>query len=530
MKRITMTLILLLGIFIITLTGCENSTNNKNSVKEQSPIINQVSIPILNFRTLNPIVSRDESAFHLSQLIYESLVELNDSFEATPLLAENWEYQDGGTSLIFNLRHDVKWHNDVKFTSDDVIFTINTLLNNNRNTPSQYKIFVQNIKRVDKIDDYTLKIVFQNAYDNSIENFIFPIICQTQMTSSNNVYKSINNFYPIGTGPYKVDAIEELKHIKLKKNSTHWKEEKPVSDLIFKIVPSPEESIGLLEINDIDLAVSQSYDWEKYLEDKSLSIYDFTSNEVEVLGFNFNKSWAMDRRIRQAIAYVIDQDEIINNVYLGTGVKSDNVYAPNYLGNNTPLNTYAINLEKSKALLSEAGFENRDNDIYLEDSRGKELELKLLVNSENKNRIATAKIIKKSLDKIGISTNIIYIGYDKYIQYIGQGKYDMYLGGWSVSPLMDFRFALHSKYYNSIHYSNEYLDYLLVELQRHLPREDKQKIFKEIKDILIQDLPYYTLLYKEYAIIAKDDLKGTVKPNIMNIYNRSENWYIQKSK
>ncbi|MCG8483530.1 MAG: ABC transporter substrate-binding protein, partial [Clostridia bacterium] len=440
----------------------------------------------------------------------------------------SWEYQDEGTTLIFHLNRNIKWHDDKSFTADDVIFTIHTLLNNRRNAPSQYKKFISNVKRADKIDAYTVKVVFQNAYDNSIENFIFPIISQHHVGSMDNVYKSIDHFFPVGTGPYKVDEIEKLKYIKLKKNEMYWKQDKPVSDLIFKIVPSPEESIGLLEINDIDIAMSQNHDWEKYLEDKTLSIYDFISNEVEILGFNFSNSLLMDRRIRQAIAYVIDQDEIIDNVYFGTGIKSDNIYYPNYLGINKALNTYTYDLEKSKELLKEAGFENKDEDIYLEDEQGNDLTLNLLVNSENKNRVATAKIIKKSLDKVGIMTKIIYIGYDEYQQYIDQGKFDMFLGGWSVSPVMDFRFALHSKYNNPIGYYNEYLDYLLVELQRYLPQDEKEKVFHEITDILEQDLPYYTLLYKEYAIIAKNELVGNVRPNIMNIYNGAENWQIEK--
>lgn len=531
MMRKKTILILLLVILHVLLTGCENPIDfpsEENMDEAETIIINEVSIPIISYRTLNPIVSKDISTYYLSQLIYESLVTLNDSFEAVPLLAESWEYQNEGTSLILHLKRNVMWHDGSHFTADDVVFTIQTLLNHKRNAPSQYKKFVSNVKSVSKTDAYTVKVVFQNAYDNSMENFIFPIVSQTHTISTDNIYKNLDHFIPIGTGQYKVDEIEKLKYIKLKKNEMHWKIEKPINDLIFKIVHSPEASIGLLEINDIDIAMSQSHNWGKYLENKSLSIHDFTSNEVEILAYNFKNTILMDRRVRQAIAYVIDQDEIIDTVYFGTGTKSDNMYYPNYLGINKTVNTYAYNVEMAGKLLKEAGFQNMDGDHYLEDEQGNDLALTLLVNSENKNRIATAKIIKKSLDKVGIMTKIVYIGYDEYLQYIEQGNFDMYLGGWSVSPVMDFRFSLHSNYNNPINYYNEYLDYLLVELQRYLPQGEKEKVFGEISDILKEDLPYYTLLFKEYAIIAKNELAGNVRPNIMNIYNGAENWQIKK--
>lgn len=522
--------ILIILIFMLVGVGCNKSldTPNDEPLQDELEIIREVAIPIVNFKTLNPITSKDASVYYLDKLIYESLIDLDDSLTAVPLLAESWNYQNDGYELVFNLRKDVRWHDGEQFTSDDVVFTINTLLYNGKNEPSQFKQFVDNIKKAERIDDYTVKISFNRNYDNGIEKFIFPILSRKHVLSYGNIYDNTKDFFPIGTGLYKLEKIEKLKYIKLKSNENHWSNKETQNELVFKMVPSPEEAIGLLEIDDINMAFSQNSDWGKYLEDKTLSIYEFTSNDIEVLGFNFRNEILSDRRIRQAIAYSIDTEEIINNIYFGAGVKSDNLYMPDYLNSNNPKDIYAYNQQEAIRLLKEAGYENRDQDATLEDTNGKELSFNILVNIENKNRVDSAKIIKKSLDKIGISTNIIYIGYEEYMKYIQEGRFDIFLGGWSVSPLMDFRFALHSQYGNPIGYGNDYLDHLLVELQRHLSSEEKEKVFLEIKIILEQDMPYCALLYKDHAVIAKKSLSGNIEPSFFNLYNGAESWQIVK--
>ncbi len=531
MYRLKVFITAVLIVLLFTIPGCNEpkEKSEENTEIEGIPIIlNEVSIPMLNFKTLNPVVSKDESIYYLNKLIYESLVDLDESLKAVPLLAESWEYMKDGHELVFHLRRNVSWHNGSEFSSDDVIFTINTYINHNGYEASPYNIYVNNIKKAEKVDDNTVKIIFYNNYDNSIEHFVFPILPED--ASSGNIYKNISGFIPVGTGPYMVDEIEKLKYISLKGNKQYWGSQKPLNDLTFKIVPSPEESIGLLEINNIHIAYSHNSDWGKYLEDKTLSIDDFVSNEAEFLGFNFDNKILSDRRIRQAICYAIDTGEIIKHIYLGAAAESESIYYPGFLkdtGNNAD-NLYRFNSDKAIALLKEAGYEDRDNNSILEDINGKELKLNILVNSENKTRMDCAKIIKKSLDKIGISSNIIYIGFDTYTQYISQGNFDLYLGGWRVSHLMDFRFALHSGYGNPIGYQNDYLDYLLVELQRNLSYEKKKELFVEIKAILNEDLPYYCLLYKKYGAISTNELVGEVNPVFYNFYKGAETWQIIK--
>ncbi|NLK71779.1 MAG: ABC transporter substrate-binding protein [Clostridiales bacterium] len=530
MHRLKNIILIIVFASILFAAGCGPSLqdNKGENVQPIPEIINEVSIPILKYKTVNPFVSKDQSIYFIDKLIYEGLIDLDEYLRPMPLLAESWEYQNDGYELIFHLKKNVLWHDGNVFSANDVVYTINTLKNNNKYPPSKYKFYVSNIKKIDKIDDYTVKIIFNSNYDNSIERFIFPIFSQKYNASVGNVYEDIAGYTPVGTGPYKIDEIEKLKYIKLCSFENYWGKEKALNSLIFKVVPSSEEAIQLLEIDDIQIAFSYNYDWEKYREDRSLSIYNFPTNELEVLGFNIKNEVLSDRRVRQAISFAINRDDIINT-YLGAGIKSDNLYPPYYLNINESKGLYPYSPAKALYLLQEAGFENRDSDRYLEDMNGNELSFNILVNEENKDRIDSAKIINKSLDKIGVSSNIIYVSFDEYESYLEQGKFDLFLGGWSTSPLVDLRFILHSNL-NKTGYVNTYLDFLLADLQRNHTIEEKEKIFEEIQNILNEDVPYYCLLYKNYGVIAKNNLVGDIKSRFFDIYNGSESWQIIKPK
>ncbi|MFA5528394.1 MAG: peptide ABC transporter substrate-binding protein [Peptostreptococcales bacterium] len=522
---------LLLAVIAIILLGCKDSGNNlldgqiiKNDESEE--IVKHIAVPILNYRTLNPILSKDESTFQMNHLIYDSLIDIDESLIAVPSLAKNWRYSDDDRTLFLYLEEDVKWHDGNDFKAEDVVFTIYGILNSSGNS-SQYYSFIKNIQSAEKIDNHTVKITFKTAYDNAIENFTFPILSHALYNSYKDVAKAVENYVPIGTGPYVVSAIEKSKNIQLVKNENYWGEQVPINDITLEIVPSLEDSIGLLEIHDIQMTVSRQSDWNKYLQNKGLFIKDFVSNEVEVLGFNHNNALLSSRDVRQAIAYAIDTGEIIDSIYLGSAIESDTPYRPHYLGANDVEGHYEKDLKKSRELLNNAGFSHMNEDGYLLDEKGKIIKLNILTNYENTKRMDTAEIIKKHLKSAGIAAEINYINYDQFSNRISKGQYDMYLGGFAFSHVMDLRFILSSKLDNPTNYKNDYLDHLLVEMQRHLPLEKKQENFKEVRDILVADLPFYTLLYKKDAIIADKNMKGDIHPNFINLYEGIESWYIE---
>lgn len=515
----------LILIFVIILcilqTGCDKKlklSDNGDGKGSNYTVSKNISFPILDYRTLNPIATKDADVYDMEKLIYQGLISLDSTLTPQPCLAESWQYENNGMDVIFNLRNDIYWHDGKKMNAYDVAFTISALLKTRSTGASLFNVYVNNIKSTEVLGEYTIKVNFLTATNNAIENFIFPIIPQHKFTSVADVYaQNTKDFFPIGTGPYMVSDMEDYQYLKLVPNDKYY-QKIPTNTITFKHVPTVDDGINLLETNEINIAFVKSIDMEKYLENKTLSIKDYPSNQIEVLGFNFTNPALADKKIRQALAYSINLDDLINNAYFRSGVKSSNVYYPNYLGLNDNRNLYKTNINKAIALIKQAGFMDRDGDGILENLSGQKLVFKFLVNTENPARVEAANMIKNCLDKLSIRTSIISDDWASYNTALSNGAYDIYIGGFSVLENLDFRFALHSAYNNPIRYANPQLDVLLDRMQSGITLEEKKQTFSSIKKILDDEIPYYCLLYKTYASITTKNVGGSITPYFFDQY------------
>ncbi|MEI8215620.1 MAG: ABC transporter substrate-binding protein [Eubacteriales bacterium] len=526
MKKSIIFIILILAA--LTMASCSSQNNADNSDTQITSNISEISIPIEKIRTLNPIITKDEDAYYLDKLIFDSLISLDNNLNPVPELASSWTYENNGLTLVFTLNSNAKWHDGTPLTASDVEFTIETLSRAQYGNLSLYGKNVSNVKNVSTNGSDEVIINFKNGTNNAVENFDFPIISMRQFKNYNNVLKAQIDYIPIGTGPYKYASTKIANSILLTPNNNYYQEKKAKNSLIFKIVPDKLAAISLFEIGDLMITFSKAIDRETIFGDKDVNIYPYPSNEVEFVGFNFNNKFLKIKNLRQGIANAIDSQKIIDEAYFGNGVRNDNIYFPNYLGKNSSDALILNNLDKARQLFNEAGFINRDEDIYLEDPSGNELTINILVNGDDKSRISAAQLIKNNLDKLPIHSDIIIKDWNEYQYAVNSGNYDIFLGGFKVSETYDMRFALHSNSNNPIKYSNKKLDGYLDLMQSGLTKEDKLATFSNIKDILNQDLPYYCILYKTHAAITSKKFQGTVNPYFFHIYHECFDWSYNK--
>jgi len=513
-------------LFSILITACGNkSILNISGSEEAEPakmISSEIAIPILKYRTLNPVMTKDEDVFFMEKLVYDPLVRLDGTLSPIPGIASGWVYSDDGMTLTFDIRKGIFWHDGKELTAEDVKFTFDVLLKAQYSNYSLYKDNIANIKSV-TAKDSGIVVKFKTNTDNDISNFVFPIIPKHQFSGINKVFSNVDSFMPIGTGPYKVTEIDAVKKVVLEPNDEYYGDKKAGNTLVFKIIPNKRQAVNLFDIGDLMITFSEETDRNTIFEDKDVNIFPYLANEVEVLGFNFSKPALKDKRVRQAIANAIDTQEIIENAYYNNGVRNDNIYFPNYLGKNSAEELVAQNYEKAVRLLAEAGFINRDEDIFVEDSSGNEIEIGILVNNDNASRAAAADIIKNSLDKLPIHSYIILKDWSGYTVALNSGQYDIYIGGFKIEAGYDMRFALKTGN-NLIGYSNLKLDALLDKMESGIDSKTKLETYTEIKEILNEELPYHCLAYKTYAAVTSKSMQGIVEPYFFDIYHSSEDW------
>lgn len=517
---------ILLILAVSCLCGCSGKLEMFREEEEKYEVINStdVFLPMAYVRTLNPALSKDEDTYYISKLIYEGLFELDDTMKAVPKLVRSYKYNDEGTQLTLTLRDDIFWHDGEKLTGDDVKFTVDLLTNLSAENSTLYGKYVDNIKSVqtNKSDKQKVTILFKEASDSSAEKLTFPILPKHQYKSIAEVKKHIDDFEPIGTGPYKVSKYDSLKSLALVPNENYYGTV-PGNKLTFKVVPSNKEALSLMGANDISLLFIKDIDRETIINNAEVKTQNFPSNCVEFIGFNFNKEYLRNKRIRQAIAYAADSEKILESAYYSCGILVDSMYYPGYLGIANEGDVYPYDPEKAEKLLKEIGINDSDGDGYLDDESGKALNIEILISEGDVSRSAAAQIIKHSLDELHISSQIVQCTQSEYLTRINSGDYDIFIGEYSFADYYDLRPLLHSAYGNIINYSNSTIDYYL-DIMGNGASDDKVKAYEDLKKLLQEELPYYPVLYRTYGMVMSESLEGESTPIFSDLYRGAENW------
>ncbi len=530
---------MLLIIILATMTACgqqevadiENNEIQELAENHKPADGGNLKVSVTRFNTLNPLLNSNYSLFQLHHLIYQGLVTFDSSMNIQPVLAEKWEIAEDGQSIQFHLKQGVTWHDGQAFTAEDVIFTINAIKGNLKNAKgnSVFKTSLQQISDVRETETGVINITFSRPFSNGLNSMVFPILPKHLFEGSNIERFSATDFPLIGTGPYKLQTYDTMREIKLIRNDNYWGKKPYIEGINAVIVPDVEAQLSIFENGDIDLAQPTSIDWAKYIEKNNVNVYEYVSHNYEFLGFNFKNTILRDRNIRRAIAYGIDRHRLINNIYLGHGTVVDvPIYPLSEIYSKDGLK-YGYNIEKATEFLNKTDYIMDENEIVRVGGDGSSLAFNLISNSANILREKTAYFIQEELQKIGIEVNIELLEWEEFNIRVNQGKYDMLLGGWELSYLPDLSFAFHSSQIggsNFIFYNDEAMDGLIEETFTAPNEEIKKGTYDRLQNQIIEELPYFSLFFKNGSIAVRDKIKGNFKPNNYNLFNGIEEWYI----
>lgn len=554
-------------IFVSILTACDTDSKVLMDDSEKNPVDylitegGQVILPLTNFNTLNPLMTENANYHYFSKLIFEGLFEFDKSLEAQPRLALGYELIKESNSILIKLREDVFWHDGERFTSADVVFTINALKFANGDTAynkliksamGRYMISdIKKITNVKALGDFDVEITLDNDANYGLELLTLPIIPKHAFkgTSANSDYAKaleVENYIPIGTGPFEFVSYDKHKNVILRSNKSYRFGEPNIDTIVGKILEDEDLIKTAFETGQINIATTFSVDWDKYKQNSRINVVEFVSNNYVFLGFNFTKDiFSADKgiAIRKAINYGIDRQSIIQKVYLGHASEIDVPIFPDSWLIDQGSSIYGYNTDVAKDILKSGGFIDLDGDGILEDDLGNKLSFNLLTNRYNLKWTKTAQMIKENLKEIGIEINLDpennvkdeikdnmkLIELDRINSKLISGDYDIALLGWQISLIPDLSFMFHSNqqdFNNFIKYNNETMDSLLANAQNASSRGDKLLAYKELQDFLVLNLPYVSLFFNNKALLVDTAIIGDLNPTFFNPYNGLENCFI----
>lgn len=487
MKKI-ISFILVLCIALCA-SGCKDKKDGdgNNQVKKANETL---KIHCFAYDTLNPLDNDNETTMQMLRLIFESLIECDETQYPKMLLAESYSVSQDGLTWNVKLKKGIKWHDGTDFTASDVLYTYNYVIENVQNSP--YAINVSNIESVSvkANDEVSFKLVAPQA--NFINLLEIPIV-KSQGKGAFNV---------TGTGPY-VLAETKNKIMYLKANDNWHKGKVSIENIEVKILPDTETSVYAYVSKEIDVVtVNSGNGLGDYTSNSDNAIADYPSNTFNFIGINTNTEPLSNRMFRKAIAHAIDKNTINSEVLLSHGAVADSCIHPKWWVYNQGITKYPYSQDKALNVL---------NDVK---KTMKISAVSLMVNSENPDKVKVAEIIKQNLADCGISMYVEYVDWSTFTERIATGNYQMYLGTVKYSAEINPQYVFSNPGVG--------MQKLFVELQLQTTEEGVKKKYYEIQEKAALELNIIPLYFDVNMVMYNKRIEGQVKPYRINVYNGIE--------
>jgi peptide/nickel transport system substrate-binding protein len=371
------------------------------------------------------------------QLIYDTLVVKNESFEFVPSLAERFEESEDHTKFTFFLRQGVTFHNGKALTSEDVKYTFDSLLSPQLRSP--IRGLLDKISSIEAVDPLTVVFRSREPYYTFIGNLpvigIIPVGVGTEIIDS-----------PIGTGPYRFVSYSEGDRLRLRANESYWNGAPGISNVHIKVVVDNSTRQAELMSGAIDLAYNAQFDPEtiRALQNRrGLKVVMREGTNVDYLGLNLTAaSQLSSEALRRAVAFALNRDIIIHRLLRDQARRAEAVMPPEHWAYDKSVPIYETDPERARQILDGAGFFDADGD-----GPQPRLTLKLMTSTTQISR-NIASIIQEQLRTIGIRLELESLELATLFDRINKGQFDLYyLRSIGANQSTDiFQFVYHSRY------------------------------------------------------------------------------------
>ncbi len=486
--------------------------------------------------TLDPITSNDMISLRVSELVFNGLVGIDEKQEVVPELAERVEVSDDGLKYTFDLRKDVTWHpredeEPQPFTADDIIFTYNVMMH--PKTITSLKVRFEFIESATKIDDHTVEFTLKRPILNALAKFSFKIIPKHGPENGEFLTREdpfVHN--PIGTGPYMLRNITGDHEVILVANEDYFQGRPHINKFIAKPFADQNIMSQALMFNAIDMIVLVNpRDIPQIQGDKHFVLQPYNALSYSFFGYNIRNPLLADKRVRKAITYAVNRQEMLDSFFQGQGTIISGPFAPGSWAYNLDVQPLPYDPEKAIELLNEAGFVQGEDGIMEKDGEKLSLTLKVPIEKESEAVKRVVLAFKNYLGKIGVDIQAEFKEWlswkeDVFLTH----DFDVIFASWVFDDSADITSLFHSSeigpWMNNFGaYSNPEVDSFIVESKLTLDHEKRRTIYRRLHSILADECPY-TFLWTltNYAAYHKRLRHVAIHP--YKFFSFADGWYI----
>ncbi|ADU28310.1 ABC transporter substrate-binding protein [Evansella cellulosilytica] len=508
----------------------------------------------------NPLFYSDAYEANILDFTHEALARLDENLDWEPSLAESWEINDDYTEITFTLNDGVTWHDGEPFTSADVVFTYETLMDEDYVAAGGVRTnYVSDLESVEAIDPLTVKFTYTDTNINAVFDAAFIIVPEhvfgdVPVLEMPDYSASRNAGEIIGTGPFQLTDMLEGEQYVLTAYDDYWKGEPGLASITWRVI---EQSVmpGLLGNGDIDMIAAPNgvppADFGSVDALDHINTYVFQDFGYQYMGFKLHHrtsedvengvidpdNWienekVADVRVRQAVVYAIDREGIVEGLLHGMGtVLNANFPEASWAFDESAVNPYEYSPETAEALLDEAGYVDVTGDGFREDPDGNEWVLNLDYPTGNQIRERSAPIIQEDLEAVGIKVNLRQpreAGPHFDLVEEDDHDWDLYLAGWSLSAADPDPSALwlSTAPYNYTRWNDPVSDELIragIQAPEAFDQDYRKQAYSDWAAHMSEQVPQ-VFLYSNDNIYAYNAALQNVKEYPAGIYTDSYLW------
>ncbi|HXF42477.1 MAG TPA: ABC transporter substrate-binding protein, partial [Pyrinomonadaceae bacterium] len=462
--------------------------------------------------TLTSTAASGSGAERVRTLIFNTLVRKDAQFNYTGELAKDITFSDDGLAVKMTLRDSVKFHNGKPFTSSDVKYTFDQLFASNSFKAKAFSERVgdqteQYIKSMDFPDD---KSVIFNLNKPSYRHKLLANLVAIPIIPEGSVSEQATK--PTGTGPYKFISYDSGQNIvEFEAFDDYWEGAPKIKRLRVKVLRDASSLQAELQNGAVDIAplpTSLTPDnINQFEKGGQVNVYKFDGSNIQYIGLNTTSPPLDDKRIRQAIAYAIDRNKIIQELLSNQAKIAYSILPPQSWAYSEGTK-YEFDPEKAKKLLQEAGYKNQP--------------IKFKYQAGNSAYNLYAQAIQSSLSNIGLNVQIETIDTSTLQQQLEQGQFQMNTGIWiggNQDPIFlrdlfstDYIPGKNARCCNRGRYSNPQVDLLLTNAINELDPQKAKEFYIKAWDLISQDVPLIPLWYPSNIVITSKRI-GNIQMN-----------------
>lgn len=453
--------------------------------------------------SLNPFVCNESDLVSLNQLVFESMVTLDDAQKPSPMLADNWEHE--GKLWKFKLRSGITFHNGAALTAYDVQSSYDQFVAMEK-TDNPYTARMQLlIEKLEAIDDTTVAV--QGKYEGYITLYAmtFPIL------QSSTIFDDM----PRGTGPYWYVRYDMDSAVRIEANPLWWQQQTTVGTITFRRYQDSGDAIEGLLTKQVEMLSTRSANAAICRKLSDLTAMDYGTTTYELLVPNLNTASVMSNvKVRQAVMYAIDRAVLASNAYLDMAVQSEVPILPGTWLYESQSAQYYYSPERALQLLYESGWQDLNGDMVLDKLEGiklSELTVNIVTYSESTTSVRenAAEMIADYLAAVGVKATVEVLDVSTLRKRIKSGEYDLALIGLNLSEVPNLTGLLGKDgNMNFNFYDDAQMKSLLDQTATAKDETGLKQVYSQLQMKIVQDLPIMGLLFRSGTVLSTRSLGG----------------------